>query len=138
MVENRQRLLVIDDEPAIAEFIGDVAEEIGFVVKLTNSFDDFQAAYRSFAPTVIALDLVMPDVDGVELLRFLAEHKCRAQILLASGQDTRTLATAQRLGSTHGLQMLGVLQKPITVPDLEAMLHKAYEKHQSIPSSTSA
>ncbi len=132
--ETAQRLLVIDDEPAIAEFIGDVATEVGFSVKLTNSFNDFQSAYSSFAPTVIVLDLVMPGVDGVELMRFLAEHQCRAQILLASGQDVKVLATAQRLGSTHGLQMLGVLQKPIMVPDLEAMLHKALEKHRSIPS----
>ncbi len=44
MPQEAARLLVIEDEPTIAEFIGDAVEEIGFVVKLTNSFDDFQAA----------------------------------------------------------------------------------------------
>ncbi len=126
------RLLAIDDEPAIAEFIGDVAEEIGFLVKLTNNFAEFQTAYRAFEPTAIVLDLVMPGVDGVELMRFLAEHRCRAQVLLASGQDAKVLATAQRIGATQGLQMLGVLQKPIMVADLEALLRSAFDRQRSI------
>ena len=87
------RLLVIDDEPAICDFVKEVAEESGFEVVIAANFDQFGAAYGSFEPSVIVLDLRMPEVDGIELLRFLAEEKCRAHILLMSGLDQKVLHT---------------------------------------------
>jgi len=122
---NPNRLLVIDDEPGIRDFITEVAEGIGFEAKAAATPDDFRAAYRTFAPTTIILDLVMPEIDGVELLRFLAADHCRAQVLVASGADPRVLATAKRLGDAHGLQMSGMLEKPITIIDLETLLKEA-------------
>lgn len=129
---NSNRLLVIDDEPGICAFITEVAEGVGFEAKATTTPDDFRATYRTFSPTAIILDLVMPETDGVELLRFLADDRCRAQILVASGVDPRVLATAKRLGVAHGLQMSGVLEKPIMIPDLEALLKKASQTQKSI------
>ncbi len=129
---NSNRLLVIDDEPGICEFITEVAEGVGFEAKATTTPDDFRTTYRTFSPTAIILDLVMPDTDGIELLRFLADDRCRAQVLVASGVDPRVLATAKRLGDAHGLQMSGVLEKPIMVPDLEALLRKASQAQKSI------
>ncbi len=96
------RLLVIDDEPAICDFVKDVAEEQGFDVATANNFQQFTTAYRSFGPSVIVLDLLLPDVDGIELLRFLAKEECGADILLMSGLDQRVLHTASQLGATHG------------------------------------
>jgi len=129
---NSNRLLVIDDEPGICEFITEVAEGVGFEAKSTTTPDDFRTIYRTFAPTAIILDLVMPETDGVELLRFLADDRCSAQVLVASGVDPRVLATAKRLGDAHGLQMSGVLEKPIMIPDLEALLRKASQAQKSI------
>lgn len=129
---NSNRLLVIDDEPEICEFITEVAEGVGFEAKATTTPDDFRAAYRTFSPTAIILDLIMPETDGVELLRFLADDRCRAQVLVASGVDPRVLATAKRLGDAHGLQMSGVLEKPIMVSDLEALLREASQAQKSI------
>ena len=129
---NSNRLLVIDDEPGICEFITEVAEGVGFEAKATTTPDDFRATYRTFSPTAIILDLVMPETDGVELLRFLADDHCRAQVLVASGFDPKVLATAKRLGDAYGLQMSGVLEKPITIPDLEALLRKASQAQKSV------
>ena len=129
---NSNRLLVIDDEPGICEFITEVAEGVGFEAKATTTPDDFRTVYRTFSPTAIILDLVMPETDGVELLRFLADDHCRAQVLVASGVDPKVLATAKRLGDAHGLRMSGVLEKPIMVPDLEALLRKASQAQKSI------
>ena len=129
---NSNRLLVIDDEPEICEFIKEVAEGVDYEVLITSAPDKFRAAYRSFSPTAIILDLVMPEADGAELLRFLAEADCRAQVMVASGVDPRVLATAKRLGDSHGLRMSGVLRKPIMVPELEALLKNASESQKSI------
>ena len=129
---NPNRLLVIDDEPGICEFVKEVAEANGFEVAIAQDHQEFQASYRSFKPSLIVLDLMMPEVDGIELLRFLAKEECRAQILLASGLDTRVLSTAKRLGASQGLNMLGTLQKPIILDDLEAPLKKAKGEERTI------
>ncbi len=119
------RLLVIDDDEKAAALVVDVAEGIGSVVKSVHNWEDFWEAYGSFEPTVIVLDLVMPDVDGVEILRFLADQQCRAKILLISGSDTRTIDSIKRLGQSLNLNTAGTIQKPIGVLRLEALLRKA-------------
>ncbi len=129
---NANRLLVIDDEEDIREFICGVAEESGFDIAAAATFEEFQSAHRTFNPSLIVLDLQMPGFDGVELLRFLADNRCRCQILLVSGMDSRIIHTARQLGATHGLNMLGTLQKPILLADLEAMLANAKLEDRSI------
>ena len=129
---NPNRLLVIDDEPDICEFIKDAAEGTGFEVTATSDPDDFRSGYRDFSPTVIILDLHIPDTDGVELLRYLAEDQCGAGILLISGVDSRVLRTARRLGASRGLNMLGSLQKPIMLHELDATLRQALKREYSV------
>ena len=61
-------------------------------------------------------------MDGVELLRFLAENDFRAPVLIISGFDQRVLDSAFRLGEALGLTMAGPLQKPVRLDQLEALL----------------
>jgi len=122
---NQNRLLVIDDERGICEFVGEVAADLGFDVRLTTRVDDFRSQLKSFQPTLVAMDLQMPEVDGIELLRELAEGNVSAQVILMSGMDARVLSTAERLGKSLGVKMLGVLPKPMLLEDLEATLDKA-------------
>ena len=126
-VEERtsDRLLAIDDEQDICDLVADISRGVGYVAATLTDVSMFPAKIRGFDPTVIVLDLQMPTADGVTLLRQLSEMKCRAGILLLSGVDARTLATAERLGKEQGLHMLGRLQKPVDVTVLEAMLGAA-------------
>jgi DNA-binding response OmpR family regulator len=118
----KPRLLVIDDEPALAEFVAAVARDCGFAPILTGDYEAFHAAVRHERPDVVALDLGMPEVDGVELLRFLAEENSRAPVLIISGFDRRVLESAFRLGEALGLSMIGPLEKPVQFRDLERVL----------------
>jgi EAL domain-containing protein (putative c-di-GMP-specific phosphodiesterase class I)/ActR/RegA family two-component response regulator len=120
----QNRLLVIDDEVGICEFVGEVASDLGFEARLTTMVGEFRTALNDFEPSVIVMDLQMPDLDGVELLRELSERGCTAQIILMSGMDSRVLSTAEHLGKSLGLKMLGLQPKPIMLDDLEAMLSK--------------
>ena len=119
------RLLVIDDEPALAEFVAQVATECGFQPILTGDDRAFRKAARAERPDIVALDLGMPGMDGVELLRFLAEEELRAPVLIISGFDRRVLESAFRLGEALGLAMLGPLEKPVRFSDLENVLLNA-------------
>jgi CheY-like chemotaxis protein len=73
---------------------------------------------------MVALDLGMPGMDGVELLRFLADEDYRDPVLIISGFDRRILDSAFRLGSALGLQMVGPLEKPARLEELEAILNE--------------
>lgn len=116
------RLLVIDDEPALADFVAQVAEECGFSPILTANDQQFRDAVRQQRPDMVALDLGMPGMDGVELLRFLAEEGSGAPVLIISGFDRRVLESAFRLGEALGLSMVGPLEKPVRFQELERVL----------------
>lgn len=124
MPEMENKLLVIDDQPDLCEFISEAARGMGFESLAVTDPDAFRRAVEDFQPSVVVLDLQMPGADGIELLRYLGERGSKAQVLVASGMDQRVLATAQQLGRSQGLNMLGALQKPILLADLEATLRR--------------
>jgi DNA-binding response OmpR family regulator len=115
-------LLIIDDEPAMAKLIARIGASCGFQARSTDTADAFKDAYAALAPDVIVLDLAMPDEDGVELLRFLSDAGCSAEILIISGSDVRILQAARNLGEARGLRMAGTLAKPVRADDLRAAL----------------
>ena len=118
------RLLLIDDEPVLAEFLANAARETGFEPVITSEDWQFREEFLRDRPNMVALDLGMPGMDGVELLRFLADQDFRSPVLIVSGFDRRVLESAFRLGEALGLAMAGPLEKPVRLEDLEALLHE--------------
>ena len=116
------RLLLIDDEPALAEFLANAARESGFEPVITSQDRQFRDEFLANRPNMVALDLGMPGMDGVELLRFLADQDYRAPVLIVSGFDRRVLESAFRLGEALGLTMTGPIEKPVRLENLEALL----------------
>src|SRR5271154_875685 len=90
------RILLVDDDAGVGEFISAAAQSLNVPCTATASAAAFMAAFTPDA-TLVIVDLVMPDMDGVELLRWLQRQQCKAEILLMSGMDKRVLETAVRL-----------------------------------------
>jgi EAL domain-containing protein (putative c-di-GMP-specific phosphodiesterase class I) len=124
LLEEANRLLVIDDQADLCEFISEAAAVLGYETQAVTEPEAFRRAVQEFQPTVVVLDLQMPGADGIELLRYLGERGSKAQVLVASGMDQRVLSTAEQIGRAQGLNMLGALQKPILLVDLEATLRR--------------
>jgi DNA-binding response OmpR family regulator len=122
---SEQRLLVIDDEPGFGAFVQQVAEGESFTVRVTTRADEFKEALATFRPTVIALDVVMPDVEGIELLQFLADANWTGPVLVISGYTPDYLRLAKALGGSRGLPSVTTLTKPIHARDLRAALAAA-------------
>jgi DNA-binding response OmpR family regulator len=118
------RLLLIDDEPALADFLASAARECGFEPHITAKDEEFREQFLANRPEMVALDLGMPGMDGVELLRFLADQHYSAPVLIVSGFDRRVLESAFRLGEALGLNMAGPLEKPVRLEVLESLLQQ--------------
>ena len=113
-------LIVIDDDPQFAELLGEIARSAGFASTICNDareyFDDAQN-YQ-----VMVLDLNMPSMDGVEVIRRLGKSGVRVHLILVSGYDSGVLHSAQKLAEEHRLNIVGSLTKPLQVADFVNML----------------
>ncbi len=121
-MEPRCNILVIDDEEDVGEFISASAHTLGLDCVATT---DATGLLNRCAPepALILLDLIMPGMDGIEVLRLLGERKCKARIVLMSGLGKNVLQTAEKLAQSLGLTIVGHLQKPIRLAELEAALN---------------
>ena len=115
-------LFVIDDEPAICALIQRIAEGCGYRVAVASDPALFKQQFHAVDPSVICLDLAMPGSDGIEMLRFLAAQGCKARVLVISGYNSAMVQLAVRLGEALGLEMAGILAKPIRIAELRRLL----------------
>ena len=118
----KQRLLILDDDVSVGQTIAIIAEEAGLETRTTTDPDAFFRELSRWRPTHVGLDLVMPQMDGVEVMRLLAERECKARIIITSGLGGRVLDAARRSASEHGLDVAGVLSKPFLPAALRALL----------------
>lgn len=117
-------LLVLDDDPAMGDLVVALAEELGYKASSVTHFAAFQAMYDA-SVDIVVLDLLMPDVDGVEVIRHLAANGCRSAVVLISAFDPRVLRTATQIAMGHGLRVVGSLTKPFGVDEFAAALRRA-------------
>jgi EAL domain-containing protein (putative c-di-GMP-specific phosphodiesterase class I) len=120
----KHKVVVLDDEPMIRQLVAEVAQTCGWETFDTGDPEVFEAEVRKRPPAAVVLDLVMPNVDGIEVLRELATVLTGIPILILSGMDGRLLETAMQLGQARGLTMAGCIQKPFRADALSALLQK--------------
>ncbi len=118
----KPRLLTIDDDPGFRVFVREAAEDCGFEVLTVATAVEFKAALARGRFDGLVLDLGMPETDGIELLRDLADMKLRAPILIVSGFAERIRESALRLGEARSLVMAGILAKPVRAAELKDRL----------------
>ncbi len=99
-----KRLLIVDDEPRFAAFVERVASRLGQ------------------RPDTIVLDMVMPDIDGNELILWLVDQRCRADIIIITGYHPDYAVNARLLAEMKGLRSVLTLSKPVSISRLRAAL----------------
>ena len=116
-----KKILVIDDNKYHCEFITAAAELFSWNCVTTLTVPAF---FDNLAPdtAVILLDLMMPEIDGLELLTLLAARQCRAQIILMSGIGRDVLASTDQFAQSLGLSIAGHLRKPFRLAELESIV----------------
>jgi EAL domain-containing protein (putative c-di-GMP-specific phosphodiesterase class I) len=124
---NPNRLLILDDDPEVLSFLGEVGRQCRYEVALTASDDEFRQTYTSFDPTTIVLDLKFGTADAIDVMTYLDEQSCQAPILLISGFDARVLETTRRIGLSRGLTVAGATEKPVSYDAVQDFLDRYRE-----------
>lgn len=116
-------ILVVDDEPAIRESVKDILEDEGYSVTVADSAAQAREARRARKPDAVLLDVWMPDLDGVSLLREWSERGgLPAPVVMMSGHGTiETAVEATRHGAYD------FVEKPISLAKLLLTLKRALE-----------
>ena len=117
-----RRLLVVDDEPRFGAFVRDAAEGIGMRVDMAANGEAAKAVFLRFDPDVVVLDMVMPVMDGVEFVQWLALQGCRPRFVLVTGYNPHYGRLAERLGQAKGIGSVTVLTKPVCLHQLLAAI----------------
>lgn len=118
-----KRLLILDDDLMVGRTIALIAEGAGWECKSTDEPHLFFSLLEEWQPTHIVLDLVMPKMDGVEVMVELSRRACAAQIIISSGVGSRVLDAASRSAAEHDLNFVGILSKPFKPSMLHALLN---------------
>jgi len=129
------RILILDDDPAVGQTISFIAENAGLESRATTDADSFFEHLESWDPHYIALDLVMPGMDGVEVMRLLAARGCSAMIIITSGVGSRVLGAAERSAAEHGLNVIGVVSKPFSARVFRSLICD-YQSRVDLPTNT--
>lgn len=109
---------------ADAIVVSRIAEQSGFETHVAKDASAFFEALVDWFPTHVALGLILPQADGVEVLRSLAKRRCKAAIILMGGAGRRILDAATRYADDLRLNVVGVLSKPVDPPLLRQLLLK--------------
>jgi DNA-binding NtrC family response regulator len=116
-------VLVVDDEPDIRELVRDILLDEGYRVTLAQDGDHAREALRAGRPDMILLDIWMPDVDGITLLKEWRDGEglpCPVVIMSGHG-NVETAVEATRLGAYD------FLEKPLSMAKLLITLERALE-----------
>ena len=136
MSNNRSRqikalsFLVVEDNEFTSIVVCKTLKSLGAAVIETAStgreaLDVIMTSETS--PDVLLVDLRMPEMGGVELIKRLAEQRYEGHVVLTSGVNERTLASVEEVARTLDVNVLGCLSKPITAAALAELLAKLPE-----------
>lgn len=117
------KILVVDDESDIRQLVQEILEDEGYSVQVAKDGESARLMYTQQKPDLVLLDIWMPDIDGISLLKeWASSGKLESQVVIMSGHGTlETAVEATRLGA------FDFVQKPLSLAKLLATVHKAIE-----------
>ncbi|MGV6850997.1 MAG: sigma-54-dependent transcriptional regulator [bacterium] len=122
----KSKVLVVDDEPDIRELVQEILEDEGYTVHTAENGATARSQVNQFNPDLVLLDIWMPDIDGVSLLKeWTSSGQHTFPIIMMSGHGTvETAVEATRLGAAD------FIEKPIALAKLLLTVSRGLETSQ--------
>lgn len=125
MNNEKPLILVVDDEPDIRELVQDILSDEGYQVITAADGEQARALFQSQSPHLTLLDIWMPDIDGISLLKEFKQDNNNALIVMMSGHGTiETAVEATRLGASD------FIEKPLSMAKLLRGIEVTLESHK--------
>ena len=125
-LKRKKRILAIDDEPAMTEWLRILLEHAGYEVKTALIATRGEELFKTWGPDAVVTDMVLPDVDGIELVRKLKQLNPESEVIVITGQGNIPRSVeAVKAGA------FDFLEKPVDPERLLDKLEKAM-KHKSL------
>lgn len=123
ITKRKKKVLAIDDEPSMTEWLKILLEHAGYEVRTALIGVRGEEIFKTWKPDAVIADMMLPDVDGVELVRSFKQINPDAEIILISGHGSIPKAVdAVKAGASF------FLEKPIEADGILALLEKAIER----------
>ncbi len=119
------QLLVVAGEPVQRELLAGLLRSAG--AQHVQVAPDGHAALRIIAGAapfidIVVMDLALPGMDGLELIRRLAEDECRSGVIVVGAESSDILFSVETMALAYGVDLLGALPKPIAAQRLHALV----------------
>lgn len=116
-------LLVTDDSLTQRQYAKELCQDLGVkdLHEAANGVDALQVL-DAHSVDVVLIDLEMPIMDGVELIRSMAQKKLLSSVIILSAKDPILIASVGTMAEADGLHVLGTFQKPLLPDALECSL----------------
>lgn len=114
-----KKLLIVDDEAGIVEEIRDFFQEEGYKVETADTGKDGIDSLTRFKPDILLLDMKLPDMSGIQVLKTCKEISPKTKVIVNTGYvDQNIIDEAERLGRDV------FLQKPFNLENLKVEIDR--------------
>jgi two-component system response regulator MtrA len=120
---NRGRVLVVDDDAALAEMLTIVLRNEGFEPRVCPTGDQALAEFRDFRPDVVLLDLMLPGKDGIDVCREIRAESGVPIVMLTAKSDTIDVVVGLESGADD------YVAKPFKPKELVARIRARVRRH---------
>lgn len=120
--ERERRLLIVDDDREIGDLIARVATGAGYSATVVTNPAAFMAEFDRLSPSVVSIDMLMPEMDGLELVDWVVQRRLDVKILIVSGSDPLYAEIADLRAKARGAQEIEFMPKPLDVAALQQAL----------------
>ena len=115
-------LLIVDDDEAMRDTLSDVMRKKGYEVSVASSGNDALLAIRKNIVDLIVLDMRLPDLDGIEVLKRVKEFDTEILVIMMTAySDVQTAVSAMKSGAYH------YINKPFELEELKLLIEKGLE-----------
>ena len=125
--KKKNRVLAIDDEPSMIEWLKILLEHEGYEVRTAMIGTRGEEIFKTWKPDVVVTDMMLPDADGLELLRKFKQTHADTEVIVVTGHGSVPKAVEAMKAGAHSF-----VEKPIEPDTLLAMLERAIERRDLV------